>query len=489
MSAIAIAVNRFGLGAKATDPLPSDPRSWLLGQLERFEPRPAALASVPSRAALVGELGDYLAQVRSERGGGRMRMGSRQARQAPAMPVDGEGPGTELPESARRYLRRGIRDHYMTMNSARLQSALASQSPFAERLVHFWANHFAVSADKLPVIGLSGLLEFEAIRPNLLGRFGDMLVAAEQHPAMLLYLDQAQSIGPNSRAAAFTGRRTGQRRGLNENLAREILELHTLGVDGGYSQSDVTELARAMTGWTISGIARGPAARFLGQTGPAGQFLFADILHEPGTRTILGRRYSQPGDQQARAALSDLAVHPATARHLATKLARHFAGDEPPPAMVGRIEQAYRASGGHLPTVYRAIVESPEAWVAGPVKFKTPWEWMVSALRGLNVDSLPPEIAAGAMAQLGQPTWKPGSPAGWDDVAASWSGPDALVRRVEVAERIGERADGSSVDPLALADRLLPGILGEETRQAVARAESPQQALALLLVSPEFLRR
>jgi uncharacterized protein (DUF1800 family) len=482
MNADAIALNRFGLSTRPEDALPARPRKWLLEQFTAYEPRPRAIAAVPSRRQLAQELADYFERARDE-GGDQRRM-----RPAAAPGVGQNEPMSGLPESARRHLRRGLRDHYMTMNAARLASALTSRAPFLERLVHFWANHFAVSADKLQVIGMAGLLEFEAVRPNLLGRFSDMLLAVERHPAMLLYLDQAQSIGPGSRAAVRASRRGGRQRGLNENLAREILELHTLGVRAGYSQADVTELARALTGWTIGGITRGPAARLVGDSAEPGEFLFADIIHEPGARTILGRRYAQPGEAQARAVLADLAVHPAAARHLATKLARHFAGDEPPPAMVQRLQRAYLGSGGDLPTVYRAILDSSEAWAPAPVKFKTPWEWTVSALRGLAIEELPPEVAAGSLAQLGQPTWRPGSPAGWDDTAASWAGPDALVRRVEVAGRIGERAD-TAVDPRDLAEKLLAGSISESTRNAISRAESPQQALALLLVSPEFLRR
>ena len=398
-----------------------------------------------------------------------------------------EQQGDGLPDSAKRYLRRGIRDDYLVMAGARMSSALTTSASFVERLVHFWANHFAVSADKLPVVPMAGLLEFEAIRPHVLGRFSDMLIAVEQHPAMLIYLDQAQSIGPDSRAGQMIAARGGQKRGLNENLAREILELHTLGVRTGYTQADVTEFARAMTGWTVSGLARGPAARLL-NGGPVGEFAFAELLHQPGARQIIGRRYGQDGEAQARAVLMDLASSAATARHLSTKLARHFAGDDPPPAMVERLSQAYLKSGGDLPTVYRAIVASPEAWSPQPVKFKSPWEWSVSALRALDQTSLEPTLAGALMNQLGQPTWKPGSPAGFDDIAASWAAPEALMRRVEAAQRLAERA-GSSVDPRAIAEKVLPGSLGEPTRTAIARAESPAEGLALLLVSPEFVRR
>ncbi len=479
MTAAAIALNRFGLGARASEPLPADPRAWLLGQLGRFEARPAALARVPARGEIVGQLADYLAE---------QRMAGQAKRQAAAMQTAGsDQKGDGIPDSAKRFLRRGIRDDYLVMAAARVSAALTTTSPFVERLVHFWANHFAVSVDKLPVIPMAGLLEFEAIRPHVLGKFSDMLIAVEQHPAMLLYLDQAQSIGPNSRAGQFIAARGKQKRGLNENLAREIMELHTLGVRTGYSQADVTEFARALTGWTVSGLGRGPAARLTGN-GPAGDFAFAELIHEPGDRQIMGRTYRQDGERQAQAMLLDLAANPATAKHISTKLARHFAGDDPPPAMVERLTEAYLKSGGDLPTLYRAIVESPEAWASQPVKFKTPWEWSVSALRALDQQSLEPDIAGALMTQLGQPTWKPGSPAGWDDIAASWAAPEALVRRVEVAQRIADRA-GSSVDPRALSNKVLAGSLSEATKAAIARAESPAEGLALLLVSPEFVRR
>lgn len=479
MTAAAIALNRFGLGARASDPLPDDPKAWLLGQLGRFEVRPAALASVPARGEIVGQLADYLEE---------QRKAGQAKRQAAAMPAGGAGEqGQGIPDSAKRFLRRGIRDDYLVMAGARVSSALTTSSPFVERLVHFWANHFAVSVDKLPVVPMAGLLEFEAIRPHVLGKFSDMLIAVEQHPAMLLYLDQAQSIGPNSRAGQFIAQRGRQKRGLNENLAREIMELHTLGVRTGYSQADVTEFARALTGWTVSGLGRGPAARLTGN-GPVGEFAFAELIHEPGDRQIMGKIYRQDGERQAQAVLLDLAANPATARHISTKLARHFAGDDPPPAMVERLTQSYLRSGGDLPTLYRAIVESPEAWAPQAVKFKTPWEWSVSALRALGRQSLEPQVAGALMNELGQPTWKPGSPAGWDDIAASWAAPEALVRRVEVAQRIADRA-GSAVDPRSLADKLLGGSLSEATKSAIARAESPAEGLALLLVSPEFVRR
>jgi uncharacterized protein (DUF1800 family) len=318
-----------------------------------------------------------------------------------------------------------------------------------------------------------------------------MLNAVERHPAMLLYLDQAVSVGPNSTAGRFAARRprpNGQKLGLNENLAREIMELHTLGVRSGYTQADVTEFARALTGWSVAGIGRGPGARMAGTDGTPGDFVFAERLHEPGERTIIGRTYRQDGEKQAQAVLDTLAASPATALHIATKLARHFAGDTPPPALVQRLQASFLKTGGDLPGLYHVLIDSPECWVPQPVKFKSPWEWTVSTYRALGMKQVQPLAAVGLLNQLGQPTWKPGSPAGYDDIAASWAGPDALVRRVEASERFATRA-AAQIDARALAPKLFPGALTPATEQALARAESPGQALALLLVSPEMLRR
>jgi uncharacterized protein (DUF1800 family) len=245
----------------------------------------------------------------------------------------------------------------------------------------------------------------------------------------------------------------------------------------------VTEFARALTGWSVPG---GPDARE--PVAGEGAFMFRPQIHEPGARTLLGRTYPQEGEAQARAILHDLAVSPATARHIATKLARHFVADEPPPPLVDRLAQAFLDSGGDLLRVYRVLVESREAWQAGTPKFKSPWDWAVSSLRGLGRSDMPPLQVAALMNQLAQPIWRPGSPAGYDDVAAAWAAPDALLRRVEVAQRIASQS-GDRLDARELAPRLLPGTLSDATATAIARAESPGSALALLLVSPEFMRR
>jgi uncharacterized protein (DUF1800 family) len=212
------------------------------------------------------------------------------------------------------------------------------------------------------------------------------------------------------------------------------------------------------------------------------------MMHEPGARTVMSKTYVQEGEAQARAMLHDLAAAPATADHIAAKLARHFVSDTPPPPLVQRLSAAFRTSGGDLASVYRALIEAPEAWAPQPAKFKTPWEWMVSSLRGIGMREIADMQIAPLMQQLGQPVWRPGSPAGYDDIAASWAAPDALVRRVEVAQRIAARV-GDRLDPRQLGPKLLPDALSDRTRQAIASAESLPTGLALLLVSPEFQRR
>lgn len=512
MNAANVALNRFGLGARPDQPIPGDPKAWLTSQFEHYDARPDVIASAPTSAAVSAELADYFREQRTLRQQQALSVPGAAAAVAvpppaampgaasPAMPMG--APPVPLPamapgaparpddalRQARQFAARANRQDYAGAVGARATNALVTETPFVERLVYFWANHFAVSADKLQVIGLSGTLEFEAIRPHVLGTFRDMLSAVERHPAMLLYLDQAVSVGPNSPLGVRVAQRGIRKVGLNENLAREILELHTLGVRTGYTQADVTEFARAMTGWTVAGIGQGPGARAAGTDGLPGDFLFAPLIHEPGDRTIIGKRYPAGGVEQAQAVLDDVAVSPAAATHIATKLARHFAGDRPPPAMVARLQAAFLRSGGDLPTVYRALIASPEAWVEAPVKFKTPWEWSISALRALGAKTADPLQTVGLLNQLGQPAWKPGQPIGYDDIAASWAGPDAVMRRVEAAERFAGRAP-TTIDARALAATLFPGSLSPATAQSLARADSPGQALAMLLVAPEFMRR
>lgn len=488
MSAASIALNRFGYGlARGAQP-PADPRGSLLRQLDAFDPAPAAIAA---RSTTRGKTGEMLQALRGLR---------QQMRQAGAAGMDETAMAGMMAESRadnpRAAALAGLPPEYRAKLmearrvlvddlAVRVNVAVASPAPMVERLVHFWGNHFSVSVGKPGTQFEVGPHEFGAIRPHVLGRFSDMLKAAVLHPAMLLYLDQFQSIGPGSPAGQRRGRRADAQgpRGLNENLAREILELHTLGVDGGYSQGDVTELARALTGWTVPGIGR--VGRFAADQ-PSGA-AFVALAHEPGARQILGRRYGAGGPEQALAVLGDLAAHPATARHIATKLARHFAGDTPPPILVARLEADFLATGGDLASLTRTLIASPEAWVEGPVKFRAPFEWFIAALRLAGVTRLDGRRIAGALDQIGQSPWRAPSPAGYDDLTASWAAPDVLLRRVELAERMAQGAPADDV--LARAEAAYPDALSKTTHTMLTRAESGRQALALLLVAPEMMRR
>jgi uncharacterized protein (DUF1800 family) len=459
----AIAANRFGLGARPGElaRLGGDPRGALLAQLKG--PAPLITDSLPPSSEL-------LAKVIAQRNARREAAGG---------PPDAQSTESVV------AIAKGLRDIYLPAYlgdvSARFRTAVTSERSFAERLVHFWSNHFAVSVDKLVVLGLAGAMEREAIRPHVLGNFQDMLVAVEQHPAMLLYLDNAQSVGPDSRAAGIAGRR-GRKVGLNENLGREILELHTLGVDAGYTQDDVRALASIITGWSIGG----DLGRLKG--GEPGSFYFREILHQPGKQVLLGKTYRQDGIEQGQAALHDLAVNPHTARHVATKLARHFIADDPPDAVVRRLTAAFEKSRGDLPTVYRALLESPEAWTTASVKFKTPAEYLFSAYRALQLPVGEGRRELQAFELLGQRNFQPGSPAGWPDRSADWDGSAALLKRLEWAQALGQRL-GADHNALQVADAALGASLQADTRRAIERAQDGSQALTLLLSSPDFMRR
>ncbi|MEO8812411.1 MAG: DUF1800 family protein, partial [Caulobacteraceae bacterium] len=353
------------------------------------------------------------------------------------------------------------------------------EAGFRERWTLFWANHFTVSANKLATATLVGPFEQEAIRPRVFGRFEDLLVASSSHPAMLIYLDQARSIGPGSQAAAFQAR-NGKHAGLNENLAREIMELHTVGVAAGYNQNDVTEFARAMTGWSLGGLQEAPER--------SGRFFFRERAHEPGARTIMGRRYAEGGQSQARAVMRDLAASPHTAQHLATRIARHFVADDPPSALVARLEKSYLASGGDLAVVARTLVTAPEAWTPAAVKFKTPYEFMVSSWRAVGSAPAAIEQVAPAMNAMGQKPFGAPSPKGWPEEAQVWCDPDAVVKRMVWSETFGARTIAGR-DPTVLAQAALGARLSAPVGWAIARAETRPEALSILLMSPEFQRR
>jgi uncharacterized protein (DUF1800 family) len=358
---------------------------------------------------------------------------------------------------------------------ARIQRAALAECGFVERLVVFWSNHFCISAGKGGLARMwAGSFEREAIRPHVLGRFADMLKAVEQHPAMLFFLDNQQSLGPDSRAGI------NRNRGLNENLAREIMELHTLGVGGGYSQDDVTSLARIITGWTYAGRQ--------GQLGAPGSFVFNANAHEPGAQRVLGKVYNAGGVEQGEAVLADIARHPSTAKFIATKFVRHFVADDPPPALVTKLQGVFTKSDGDLKALATALVDADESWTAPIGKMRSPYEYLIATTR---IQARVPEDPGGVLGGLnvlGQPMWSPAGPNGFPDTNAAWAAPEGMKLRLDIASQIAARIN-NNIDPRALLELAAADAASEETRRTIERAETRQQAMAILLMSPEFQRR
>jgi uncharacterized protein (DUF1800 family) len=466
----AIAVTRFGLGARPGEIAHASrkPRDYLMDQI-RIEGADLPQGDRETTAQRLVEFRAYRQNIE------RAKATAAMSDTAPD-PVKGA--------------QNLIRENTGGDSLARTRLAIATEAGFRERWALFWANHFTVSATRVQVATLVGPYEAEAIRPHVFGRFADLLTAAETHPAMLLYLDQAQSMGPNS-PAAKAAKRGAMRRaqadipplrrgtGLNENLAREILELHTVGIDGGYSQADVTEFARALTGLSVAG------PRDFDTASPV---VFREFAHEPGDRTVMGARYSQSGRAQAGAILRDLAAKPQTARFVCTKIARHFVADDPPAALVSALASVWIASGGDLARVAEALVDAPDAWRPDLSKFKTPYEFVVSSYRTLGMQPRGPGQLA-ILTSLGQRPFAAPSPKGWPDEAGPWISSDALVKRMQFAQALAVAAGPNVQDPNVLARETLGAHLSTPSATAISRAESRAEAVAILLMTPEFQRR
>ncbi len=500
----AIAANRFGMGGRPGEILAasSDPRGWLKAQI-----RPdAALISADGLMSVE--------QVFTERREAYSEMtaaGPPAARPAvdrgDKAPGDNpETPGAREQQMLRREIQKEARQGLQQEIAARSRHAAATSDPFAERWVRFWSNHFTVAARNAQLIGIVGPFERDAIRPHVFGSFAGLLGASTFHPTMLIYLDANRSVGPSTEAAER------RKLGLNENLAREVLELHTLGVDSGYTQADVIEFAKALTGWTVGGqarpgggqkqqeLARQAARRRVGGQGGGliqvaldlqahpGETVFVDPFHEPGSRTLMGKTYGAQGKQQAAAILDDLARSPATAHHIATKLGRHFVADDPPLAAVAQLKSVFMQTNGDLAALARAVVDLDAAWGEAPAKFKTPEELLVSVARAAGAQTAFGRDQRAVYMSLAQQPFGAPSPAGWPDVASSWSGADAVMKRLEWANAVSQRIStmGSPEDFL---DRALGPTAGDKTRQTVSRAESAEQGFTLALMSPEFQRR
>jgi uncharacterized protein (DUF1800 family) len=311
-------------------------------------------------------------------------------------------------------------------------------------------------------------------------------MASTQHPAMLIYLDNWSSVGPHSFIAGhpqylppYLRKRMS---GLNENLAREILELHTLGVRSGYTQTDVTSFAKIITGWSVRPARQGPS--------PDGKlFRFLAVNHEPGPQTLLGVSYPQDGVEQGEAALRALARHPATADHIATKLARHFVADDPPPATVAKLSKVFRDTDGDLGKLSAALIDLPEAWAPAPAKMKPPEDYVVSAMRAMGGPKLTGYQLTAILDRMGQKPWFAPGPDGWADVAGNWIGPDPIWKRIEWADVAGKKMADAGLDPATLAKQTLGPNVSPATLEAIHRAESPAQGLTLLLASAEFQKR
>ena len=508
-----VALNRFGLGARggASGDLvnaASDPRGFVKAELGRpngvlleapgLQSTPqlgqavfayqdqvkqardaAAKAAAPIEAQPTGEQKPVLRRNLSLNGAATEIAGQ----MAEAKPADNAAkPETMQPNAAAPPAAKPapqplnvIQKTFRTEALARLQRATLVECGFTERLVVFWSNHFCISATKGELARIwAGAFEREAIRPHVLGRFADMLKAVEQHPAMLFFLDNQQSLGPDSRAGQ------NRKRGLNENLAREIMELHTLGVGGGYSQEDVTALARIITGWTFAGRQ--------GQLGTPGSFVFNTNAHQPGAQMLLGKSYEATGLAQGETALADIARHPSTAIFIATKFVRHFVADEPPPALVARLSDIFVKTDGDLKALATALVDSDEAWKAPLTKMRSPYDFLVASGRLLARMPEDPGRYLNGLNLLGQPLWSPSGPNGFADTNAAWAAPEGMKLRLDIAAQIGARL-GNNIDPLDLLEFAAADAASIETRRAVERAESRQQALALLLMSPEMQRR
>jgi uncharacterized protein (DUF1800 family) len=505
-TAAAIAAHRFGLGEASLAGIGSDAQGWLLAQLGPASPqRGDKLASGAEGARQIARLLERQTGARREMAAGRTEA-----------PAEREARVRELEQQANEGFRRIAQADVR----ARLVTAATSTQSFNERWALFWANHFTVSGTKASTRGLVGAFEREAIRPHVGGSFTALLKASTGHAGMLRYLDNEQSAGPNSRfvqraarmadrprrggeesAGMAAGGEAPERRpritGLNENLAREVLELHTLGAAGGgaayfeggrgwggYTQADVTELARILTGWRV------PIRELLREGGDAlaNPTRFDPNWHDPGSKTVLGKRYPE-GEGALAQVLDDLARHPSTGRYIAYKLARHFVADEPPPALVQRLARTFHDTEGDLKALARALVQSPEAWTPQPSKLKTPEEFVISTARLLNLGERaferPPD---GGVSQLGQRVHAAPSPAGWPESAVEWLGPDAVWKRIEWATRVAERV-GRLTDARSLARQSLGPLLGENSALQIERAADGPQALALLLLAPEFQRR
>ncbi|MCM2474675.1 DUF1800 domain-containing protein [Rhizobium sp. CG5] len=485
LSVSSTAAMRFGYGLRPSQPGISGPDD-LLTQVERG----AATAPMFPHEGIAG---------RRE----RINLYRATSKDITARQKLGE-PVEELTRARNKEVSAGLRADC----EARIAQAVLSPNGFHERLASFWTNHFAISTFKSPLmrIMVPGF-EAEVIRPLLKGRFAELVRAVSLHPAMLIYLDQPQSTGPNSAIGLEKGK------GINENFARELIELHTLGVQGGYHQTDVRQAAFVLSGLAINLETM--------------QVRFRDRWAEPGTFTVLGQTYGgeMRGMDDCLDLFDDLCSHPSTAKHICRKLAVHFVSDEPPQALVDEMVAAWTRSDGDLTRVYQAMVHHPAAWENPGAKIKLPFDYIVSSLRAFDADEAmlfgsatevtvaepqgmamaiapngmqpapPPaapatklQVGVNLLRRMGQQIWAPPSPAGFEDDSASWMNANQLTERIGWARRLASSL-GKDRDPRAFAKMALADAARDETIHIVGQAPSKEIGIALVLASPEFNRR
>jgi uncharacterized protein (DUF1800 family) len=447
-----IATQRFAMGARPDDikSINKNAQAWLLNQLE-LTPAVIFDQSLPNTNTILA------AQYEFKKTKKKFKKQQNEMSEMQSKEKQPKNPN------------KGI---YKQLTADALKQNIESANSFNWRCLEFFSNHFSVTAQGQVMAGLAPTLEREAIAPNLFGHFEDLLLAVCKHPAMLIYLNNEISIGPSTRFAK-------KNRGLNENLAREILELHTLGIDGGYKQGDVTELAKGITGWSVGKINKDK------QQG----FIYRTRRHEPGTRVLMSKRYSAEGLMQGEKMLRDLANHPQTARFISTKIIKSFISDQAPEELINHLTTQWLSSKGHLKTVFKALINHPLAWQSQQQKYKTPREYIVSTYRALAIKRLPFQQIQRALATLGQSPFKAGSPAGYSDQQQDWDGASALMARINWASQLAGQKRLETIDIETLIVSVFGHSLSAHSYQVITRAESRQQALTLLLLCPEFLRR
>jgi uncharacterized protein (DUF1800 family) len=448
------ATSRLGYGptpalAQAAQP---SAKAWSLAQLEAAKAASQAVPRLPSvLQVLAANQQQVSARFHEER---EARKDSRTILQKPVAPAQSDN-AMRLGAEPENY----SRDMALAAGAWRLASCSNPdmENPLLSRMTEFWFNHFNVLIDKGPVRPYVGNYVLTAIRPHALGKFEDLLLATAQHPAMLLYLDQAQS----------------NVRGLNENYARELMELHTLGVQGGYTQADVRALARILTGWSVD-IANGQG------------FLFRPRAHEEGSKTIMGRSFTESGQAQGIAAIRFLAQHPATAQRISTRLATFFVADQPSKALIDKLAESFTRSGGDIAVVMRTLIESNEFWDAGNTLFKTPMDYACSSLAaaGLVKDEASRNQnlrqALGFLAQAGQRVHGWPTPDGYKTDANTWLAPEALTRRADYAFGLASRIEEPSY---------LQQFYSHLTKERISKETAPHMRTGLLLAAPEFMSK